>query len=283
MADAARNLTAWRQGSVLAADSAARLGLIPQGDDQALVVVISHDCDIASADDKEPTVELIVGRRIERLGADTHAKTARRLHLQFDDGDAGPVAVELLATQKVAVPKATVLAEGPRQGWSLSPGNLVTMQNWLAARYRRAAFPESFEARLKAKPGQLHKKIVKAMETAGVHVLAVLFDLDEGQDLERQQPEDAYQLRIHLLYDSNVDEPAAYAAAQAAADAIESAFEAAFFQPDSAWRNIKLLSCEPVSDSAMTVAASQLLKQWRLDYMSLEDEPHQPMLAGGQT
>lgn len=282
MADAARNLTAWRQGSVLAADSAARLGLVPQGDDQGLVVVISHDCDIASAADKEPMVELIVGRRIPSLGADTHAKTARRLHLPFD-GDAGPVPVELLATNKALVPKADLLADGPRQGWSLSPAKLVTLQNWLAARYRRAAFPESFEARLKAKPGQLHKKIVKAMETAGVHVLAVLFDLDEGQDLERQQPEDAYQLRIHLLYDSNVDEPTAYAAAQAAADAIESAFEVAFRQPDGAWRNIMLLSCEPVSDSAMTVAASQLLKQWRLDYMSLEDDPQQPMLAGGQT
>ncbi len=282
MADAARNLTAWRQGSVLAAESAARLGLVPQGDEQALVVVISHDCDIASAEDKEPMVELIVGRRIERLGADTHAKTARRLHLQFN-ADAGPVAAELLATQKVAAPKAAVLADAPRQGWSLSPGSLVTLQNWLAARYRRAAFPESFEARLKAKPGQLHKKIVKAMDTAGIHVLAVLFDLDEGQELERQQPEDAYQLRIHLLYDSNVDEPTAYAAAQAAADTIESAFEAAFCQPDGTWRNIKLLSCEPVSDSAMTVAASQLLKQWRLDYMSLEDDPQQPMLAAGPT
>lgn len=114
MADAARNLTAWRQGSVLAAESAARLGLVPRGDEQALVVVISHDCDIASAEDKEPMVELIVGRRIERLGADTHAKTARRLHLQFN-ADAAPVAVELLATQKVAAPKAAVLADAPRR------------------------------------------------------------------------------------------------------------------------------------------------------------------------
>ncbi len=282
MADAARNLTAWRQGSVLVADSAVRLSLVPQGDDQALVVVISHDCDIASAADKEPMVELIVGRRIERLGADTHAKTARRLHLPFD-GDAGPMAVELLATQRAALPKAAVLADSPRQGWSLSPDNLVTLQNWLAARYRRAAFPEAFEARLKAKPGQLHKKIAKAMDEAGVHVLAVFFDLDEGQDLERQQPDDAYQLRIHLLYDSSVDEPTAYAATQAAATTIEDAFEAAFCQPDGAWRNIRLLSCEAVSDSAMTVATSRLLKQWRLDYMSLEADPQQPMLADGRT
>lgn len=282
MADAARKLTDWRQGSVLAVQSAARLALLSHGDDQALVVVISHDCDIASADDKEPMVEIIVGRRIERLGADTHAKSARRLHLQFDSNE-GAIAVELLAARKAAVRKADLVVDAPLQGVSLSPDNLVTLQNWLAARYRRAAFPESFEARLKAKPGQLHKKIAKAMDTAGVHVLAVLFDLDEGQNVERLQPIDAYQLRIYLLYDSQIDEHVAFAAAMAAAEAIESAFEVAFGQVDGGWLNIKLLSCEPISDSAMTVADNRPLKQWRLDYMSLEDDPQQPFLSGLQT
>ena len=96
-----------------------------------------------------------------------------------------------------------------------------------AARYHRAAFVEEFERRLKAKPGKLDQKIVKAMDEAGRHVLAVLFDVDSGQEVERQGADNVYELRICLLYDSVDDEPTAYEAARKAADEIEKAFEAA--------------------------------------------------------
>ncbi len=238
--------------------------------------MISHDCDITSAAEREPDVELIVGRRIAALGADTNAKTARRLHVAFRS-DEGDVLVELVATDKVRVAKHRVLNAPPSDTLSLAPGDLVTLQQWLAARYRRAAFSDEFERRLKEKPARMDRKIAKALASAGKHVLAILFDVDDGHEVARTDPSDPYQLRITLLYDSTKDEPAAYAASEQAVMAIEGAFENAFFDGNN-WRQIRLLSCISVSDNVMTVAQSRLLKQWRLDHISLEDDPQQPLL-----
>ena len=237
-------------------------------------MVVSHDCDIACDDEREPTVEVIVGSRIERLGGDTHAKTVRRLHLAFRCGEAD-VPVELSVNSKCNRPKGALLQFEPSADLTLSPEGLITLQHWLAARYHRAAFADEFENRLK-KPAKLHRKIVKALDNAAEHVLAVFFDIDDGKEVNRDGPGDVYELRVTVLYDSAKDEPKAYKAAQAAADAIESEFEKAFLA-DGQWHDIQLRSCETVSDTAMTVAESRMLKRWRLEHMSLDEEPIQPM------
>lgn len=272
-----RNITEWRQGHVLVDEAVAKFGLASSaGPDNTVVVVISHDCDITADAAREPLIEVVIGHRINRLGADANAKTVRRLHLPFLlDGTEVPVELEI--TTKTALKKEAVLAATPRTDMALSAKARVILQRWLAARYYRAAFPEEFEARLKAKPGKLNEKIAKAMGDAGEHVLAVYFDLDSGEEYERNGPDDVYELTITLLYDSDKNEEAAYAAAQKAADAIEAAFEAALYS-NGKWRDIKLLSCYVTSDNAMSVAESSTLKQWRLDYMSLKEDPPQVML-----
>ena len=277
MADVERNETEWRQGDVLSDAAAKALGFeSPAGTAATVVVMVTHDCDIAGSIDREPQVEVIVGTRIAALGVDTNAKTARRLHVSYrtDDGD---VPVELLATEKRYLPKTDVLAASPREGWSLSPESLVTLQQWLAARYRRAAFADEFERRLKARPGEVDRKLAKALVAAGVHVLACFFDVDGGEEVDRREPADVYSLRITLLYDSTQDEPKAYEATQGAVEAIEAAFEKAFFV-GGRWQNVQLLSCEAMSDNVMTVAYSRLLKRWRLDHMSLAADPQQPLV-----
>lgn len=272
-----RNTIEWRQGHVLADEAVAAFGLVSSaGPENTVVVVVSHDCDITADAGREPMVEVVIGRRIDRLGSDANAKTARRLHLPFLKDDM-EVPVEFEITTKTALKKEDVLATKPDTNTKLSAKARVTLQNWLAARYYRAAFPEEFETRLKARPGRLNEKIVKAMDDAGEHVLAVYFDLDNGEEHERNGPDDLYQLTITLLYDSEKDEEAAHAAAQKAASAIEEAFEAALYS-NSKWRDINLLSCDTVSDNAMSVAASRMLKQWRLDHMSLREDPPQVML-----
>lgn len=159
--------TEWRQGLVLQHQAASALGLTSAEDpDSTVVVVISHDCDIANPAEREPVVEVIVGKRIASLGADSNAKTARRLHVEFQT-DEGVVPVELVAVDKVAVEKRRLLSTTPRAGWALTPEGLVTLQLWLAARYRRAAFADEFERRLKDKPARLDKKIAKALVAPG--------------------------------------------------------------------------------------------------------------------
>jgi len=65
MTEANRQLL-WLQGHVLTDDALKSLGLQKaEQTDEVFAVVISHDCDLTAALDKEPIAELMPGRRIE--------------------------------------------------------------------------------------------------------------------------------------------------------------------------------------------------------------------------
>lgn len=281
MTDTNRQLS-WRQGDVLTDEAASALGLIQnEGADGTFCVVISHDCDLAAVSDKEPVVELIVACRIENPGADTFGKTARRLHIEYQTSQA-PIYLELLATSKKFLSKENLYKFPPRDEMWLARREIVILQRWLAARYYRAAFPESFENHLRSAviPGKhtFLKRIERLLAEGGQHIRGLLFDLDEGNDVERTDANDLYQLGITVLYDSTKDEPAAALSASKAAQGLEELFNAAFHTRGAQWNHVCLTYCDPVSDTAMTVAMCEMLKQWRLEHMSLQDDPPQPMI-----
>lgn len=268
--------TPWRQGSVLPDDASKHLGLShPSSPEHTFVVVISHDCDLAQLADKEPIVELVVGFTIDKIKADSHAKSARRLQIEFH-GPQGLLPAELSVTQKTSIKKDDLAPFDPRKDIHLDAQGLSILQRWLAARYRRAAFPDEFEQRLKE--AKLPRRIEKVLNAAGKHVIAVFFDVDGGEDRPRNGPDDFYSLGIYLLYDTSQNEPDAEAAARSAAGHIEKAFESAFQSEDKSWSNIRLEYCDVMSDQAMSYSNSLLFKQWRLEHLSLEDDPQQPML-----
>ncbi len=282
MADNDRQFS-WRQGNVVTLEAAKALDLLTREcDDQQFAVVASHDCDLSASQDKEPSVEVVIGTRIDKLGGDSFGKTARRLHIEYQS-EAGPVAIELLATSKRPVAKAALFSTQPRQDIWLNGQGIGILQRWLASRYHRAAFPEAFEDRLRSAnlPGRrtFLKRIESILADGNDHIRALLFDLDEGEDVERYGPDDVYQLGIVVLYDSLRDEPTAAQVAGKAAEALEELFEAAFHPKDSEWKSICLMYCDPISDSAITVAQREMLKQWRLEYLSLQEDPPQPMIT----
>lgn len=275
MAEWARE-TLWRQGHVLFDDARKALDLAhPESPERTFVVVISHDCDLAADPDREPFVEIVTGRVIDEIKADSHAKSARRLQIEFN-GPQGLLAAELSAVHKAFVKKDDLAPFDPRTDVSLDAQGLSILQRWLAARYRRAAFPDEFERRLKET--KMPRLIEKALDTAGKHVAAIFFDVDSGEDYQRNGPDDLYRLGIYLLYDTSQNEFDAEATARSAADAIEEAFESAFQSKDEAWKNIRLEYCGVIADRAMSYRDSLLFKQWRLEHISLEDDPPQPML-----
>ncbi len=268
--------THWHQGSVLPDDASKALELShPESPERTFVVVISHDCDLAADPDREPLVELVTGRIIDAIKADSHAKSARRLQIEFQGPD-GLIAVELAATHKSFVQKGDLAPFDPRADVHLDAQGLSILQRWLAARYRRAAFPDEFERRLKE--AKLPRRIEKALNAAGKHVIAVFFDVDGGEDLQRNGPNDFYRLGIYLLYDTTQNEPEAEAATRSAADQIEKAFESALQSEDKSWSNIRLEYCDVMSDQAMSYGNSLIFKQWRLEHISLEDDQQQPVL-----
>jgi hypothetical protein len=241
-----------------------------------LAIVATHDCDLAQLPAGEPSVEVVVGCILDKTdGNFTHAKVPRRLHLAFE-GDI-PCLAEFEATNKVNVEKAKLGEFTPRTESYLSPESASTFQLWLASRYRRSAFPDEFERRLKDQ--KLAEKIAKALKPHGELIAGVFFDVDEGREATRDGPQDLYTLDIYILYPAEPDADAAEAAAQKAADAIKSAFTERLFKPTRTWQDIELRACEVVAESVLTYQQFKQLKRWRLDYLSLSGEPQQPLLT----
>jgi len=273
--------TTWRQGRLLTPEAVQALGLLhPTHPAETLVIVASHDCDIAQSIASEPRVELLVGRRLNTLDLDgnfTHAKAARTLHIGFA-GDA-PVLAEFVATAKYSIGKELLGDFQPAEFSRLSPAGQATFQRWLAARYHRSAFPDEFERRL-VRETKLAERIAKAVKPHGELITAVLFDVDEGVDLVRNGPHDVYLLDITLLHATEPDFAQAEAAANTAKRVIQSDFERKLFDAQTGqWQSIELRYLDVMSEEALTYRQFTLLKRWRLDHLSLGAEPQQPLLA----
>lgn len=85
LSDGACNL---RQGQILSHKSAVIAGLLTLDEQDKLVVVISHDCDIARLQEIEPYVEVIIGKKVNQAAGDlTHGKNPRKIHIAYQLGD----------------------------------------------------------------------------------------------------------------------------------------------------------------------------------------------------
>lgn len=267
--------TPWRQGLLLPNEAVKPLlGELPELSD-AVVVVATHDCDLAQTTENEPCIELVIGQRLTTSdGNFTHAKTARTLHIFFDGEDA--FWAEFNANAKKLIPKSELVDYYPRNTSRLSPSNLATFQRWLASRYRRSAFPDEFERRLKE--NRLTERLAKAVKPHGSYITAILFDVDEGKELNRNGPDDAYLLDIILLHAVEPDGKAAAIAADQAKKAIKSAFKNRLFDPSTEkWQYIKLRYIDVLSEEGLTYRQFTLMKPWRLEYVSLGADPQQPI------
>ena len=272
-----RRETSWRQGHVLTDETVDRFALRDaQAPESTVVVVISHDCDLAASPDKEPEVEVIVGRLIEKAdGNFTHAKTPRVLHIEFATAE-GTKCVELVATRKTRISKGDFADHAPRPQFNLGPAQQSVLQRWLGARYRRAAFPDAFERRLDKSGAD--RRLSKILKPVGEHIRGIFFDVDDGNDAQREEPEDTYALAIVLVYTSQPHGHESEAAALKVQEQIEAAFKESFFNKNKSWREIELVECMVMSDEALTYAQSLMLKQWRLEHLSLREGPHDPMM-----
>lgn len=264
--------TLWRQGHALTNEAAVTLGLVRVEEvANAVAMVVSHDCDLTQSPEVEPAIEIIVGGRIPAANGNfTHAKNPRRLHLPCAENGV-TMYLDLRATDKRGIPKDRLAGHLPNGSMELSPEDRSVLQRWLAARYRRAAFPDEFESRLRETG--VDERIKKIVEPLGTHLIAIFFDVDEGRDLERKAADDLYVLRIDLLYSTERDPVVALNAAEQAASAILAAFRERCFVAGKGWEGIELVSCEPISDEVMTYAMSTQLKKWSADYLSLRADP----------
>lgn len=257
---------------MLSAQSAVALGLLNENDAKSLVLMaISHDCDIANENLRaEPTVEFLTGELIDRVdGSFTRAKNARTLHLEFETPE-GKKAVAFAIRNRTEVKKADLADHAPDGKWShASPKGLISLRWWLAARYFRSSFPDSFETRLTQ--SKLDQKIDRLLSPHGEAVYGIFLLVDDGAG-DNRDDEELHELRAVVVYDAE-SEDAQVSKIKKAAEEITAAFKSKLYDNTSrAWRKIELVSCDAASDEVFSFADSRIFKQWRLEHRSLEDD-----------
>lgn len=142
----------WRQGWVLNEESAEKLNLINVSESDSLPVVITHDCDLLHQE--EELIEVIVGKEIDKPNsAYKYAKNPRCLHLKFTSpADEKPVYLELRFSNRKSVSKDDFSTLRQYQTvLEISEDDHRILKRWLAARYGRPVFPDSFESYLRLK------------------------------------------------------------------------------------------------------------------------------------
>lgn len=267
--------TPWRQGHVLTADAAQALGLShSESPDSTCVVVISHDCDLASdALQIEPDVEVIVGRHLPKGDGNYFwAKAPRTLHVDALKNDAAAV-VELVATAKYLIPKQALAAFTPDAAYSFSGKSLSALRSWLGVRYNRAAFPDPFVNHLFH--SKTDKRLAKIIEPVGNLLSAVYFDVDGGKEIDHSDGS-PYELKIVLAYPPGDDPEHAADEVEKLEAVIADLFTKKHFDAATGeWNGITLKACMSISEDDLSVSKARLLTQWRLEYMTLKADDEQ--------
>ena len=246
-------------------------------DPTAVVVVISHDCDLSTDDlDAEPAAEVIVGRVVATAdGNYTHAKAPRTLHWSVNRSEAKCL-VELVATRKVLVPKPLLAAFSPDPDFTLQPRSLVTLRRWLGARYNRGAFPDAFVNRMKA--ADLSARLSKHLEPSQALISFVYIDL-KGNEQRELPASEAYAFNVVLVFAPGHEpldaQDRADELANTLADKLAKRLEA---KGGPAATGLRLGNCVAVSEEELTLSQARVFQQWQLDHLSLREGAGEPLL-----
>lgn len=254
--------TGWRQGSVLTkgAVDELRLGL-PEDRDRVRVVVISHDCDLANDDAREPFVEVIIGRLIDREdGNSSWGKSSRTLHYTVDCAGSTEC-IELVSNSKTQIDKERLARFSPDDRYSTNHVCLALLRNWLAARYRRPSFPDAFNNRMRETGAA--KELAKVLSKHGTNISFVFFNLGDKRNAECDDHE-TYQLTVVLAFPPGNNPEVAADDADSVAGVVDEAIRTKL----RSGGGIMLRDCFAISEDDISVSQAKLLDLWDLDYVS---------------
>lgn len=257
--------TRLRQGSVLKNESVKQLGLMLDnftGD--PVVAIISHSCDLVASPASEPFVEVVLGRPIESPQSGcTHAQSPYRLHIEFLS-KGGAQHIEFVAINKRLVAKSDLAGVESDNDFTLSDDNYEVFQRWLAARYRRASFPNALVERLKP----MRDKLSGIAKRSAESIIGIWIRYDpKGRELPDGDP---YELWISIVYSTRVN--GAKEVAEESAEKLAKSFESQF-KRDEHWNLLDLRSCKPIPETSFTVLDLLRNDEWRMEHVSLKQSP----------
>lgn len=263
-----REISAWNQGDVIVCrECPAFASLLSLDTEPDALIIASHDCDIAS---DEQIVEVLPATFVDvEDGLVICARHPRKLHIDFLR-DGHPQWAHVEQHPKHSVNKNALKDVARGEGvYPLHSEQKKTLQHWLASRYERSAFPESFANRLATKVpgGAITERIGKIAKKLPGEIHALFLDLGEYRFSELK-PEETYMINIYVVYDSQSDPSRGRFEAEQAVEKLKKAFEDVNSKKDI---GVFLEKCHPASDREFTLAHALRMDRWRLEYISLRD------------
>jgi hypothetical protein len=244
--------TKWTQGSVLIINERIK-SCLRDTMNFDYAVVISHACDIAQDPDVEPMVEIIFGEVIEASNGNCeHGKNPRMLHLPIKHIDDDKT-IELRASNKRVISKDILGEHEPDASFQLQLRGKKVLQSWLAARYRRHAFPDEFNERM--------KKIIDFIISEGKKHNRAIIGYWVNYEPERElSPDELYELDIYVVY--SVDEIVFEEEAKEVVKKIAEKFNE---------KNLGIIlgKCEAYAETEFTYHDMRNNYEYQLEYISL--------------
>lgn len=225
----------------------------------SILIIVSHDCDLAQPVAVEPHIEIIAAVVVD-AAVPTYrlAENPRLLHLDIEM-EKGSAVVELSANGKQSIAKATLYSmEFPAIPPYRVP--LRVLQSWLACRYRRHALPNVLNDRLRKAYSKL-KDVAKKKPTG---VIATWIKFDPDKEIGESEP---YEVSFTVVYESGSTEGGTHA--QAMADRLKSALEEA--------EGIDFRGAVAEADASFTKFAERQMWEWRLEFVSFRDSGDGPL------
>ncbi|MFX5408216.1 hypothetical protein ABTD46_16960 [Acinetobacter baumannii] len=181
----------WRQGSIVNQDDIETILSTSNitFSEEIILIVASGSCDVANMAD--PYIEFSVARRVQPYnGTFGSNKNPRKLHLKmqflYSEKEINSEGIELLGHEKIQIVKEgipeNILPDPTR---TLTSNELRYFVDWLAGRYKRPAFPTTFDRRLDAV--WLKKKRLKAADKVNELVLGVYAKVHPEIELEEHE------------------------------------------------------------------------------------------------
>jgi hypothetical protein len=267
-----------RQGEIIELDASLAppdsLTAIGSSSLSGLAIVVSHDCDIDAAAERDPLVEFIPLRKVKKLDSTkTHTKSARSLQLKAksnEDNQTGFFEAE--APAKFSVRKSLLWGQVFLCPYSISPDQLLELVDWLSARYRRAALPNEFENRYR----RVREQFWGLIREFNYELLAVLFLFDEGQEKRDCKKDEPYILSILLIHSGTEPSASFEPLTQKISDMFDRQYGA-----DSHLEHagIEVRHCTATSEFALPLAAYRRAIHHRVDWLSYESDPLGPVIG----
>jgi hypothetical protein len=252
----------WQQGAFLLVDENTSILIetpsmkdyLPEG----LYIVLTQDCDLLNSDlQKEPVAELILTSKIVRAKPQyLSGQNPRILHLELNSMEAS-CSLEFFPQKRFFIARNHLENEVATE--FLDPKHLKILIRWVANRYKRSGFPDSFNQRLRGKIDT----VKKILDEYGHNTLGLFIRLSTEKELSEDEP---YGIYVVMLVEKST---------YAQTDKLEKIQEG--FDKISALlsqiQGINLLDDSDVQ-SMDEISAHQygLLKQWDFDYLSFSNE-----------